>query len=231
MVEACSNFCFPVPEKLEGALVKLVPFLVASHAEAFCASSDDALFSFLPWGPFSSTEEFVSTVLGERINNNPSIALFAVIDKATGSLAGTIGLLDASPVHLCAEIGFVITLKSFQRTHVTSHAIGLLLHWMLDTPAQGGLGLRRAAWRANAFNERSVSAAKRMGFRMEGLMRWARVLPESRTEAEGARREGPREGDPKPRCLGGDSVILGLCWDDWEGGVREQVDKIMSRVI
>ncbi|KAJ7625910.1 acyl-CoA N-acyltransferase [Roridomyces roridus] len=230
MVEPCTNFCFPVPDKLEGALVKLIPFVASSHAEAFCANSDDALFSFLSWGAFTSTDDVISTVLEGGMNNNPSIALFAVIDKATDSLAGTIGMLDTSPVHLCAEIGFVITFQKFQRTYVTTDAIGLLLHWMLDTPEQGGLGLRRASWRTNACNEKSVRAAQRMGFQMEGLRRWSRVLPEWKTEADGGKSERPREGDPKPNCLGADSVVLGLCWDDWEGGVREQVDKAMNRV-
>ncbi|KAJ7722896.1 acyl-CoA N-acyltransferase [Mycena maculata] len=201
------NFCFRLPEQLENERVKLVPFA----------------------GPFATAEDFISTVLEKRIRPDPGIALFAVIDQASAELAGTIGVLSTSALHLTSEIGFIITLPRFQRTHVTSNAAGLLLHFLLDVPAAGGLGLRRVAWKANTRNTQSVRAAERLGFRKEGVLRWDRVLPEWKTEAMGGNGGAARERDPRPKCLGGDSVVLGLCWDDWEGGVREAVDALMKR--
>jgi RimJ/RimL family protein N-acetyltransferase len=156
--------------------------------------------------------------------------LFAVFDTTAPGipqLAGTIGLLDTSTANLSTEIGFVITFPRFQRTHVTANAAGLLLHWTLDSPAEGGLGLRRVAWKANSLNTRSVRAAERLGFRREAVLRWDRVLPE--WKAEGGNGGGVRMGDLKPSCLGRDTMLLSLCWDDWETGARELVNKIMER--
>ncbi|KAJ7489091.1 acyl-CoA N-acyltransferase [Mycena latifolia] len=221
------NFCFPIPEQLENDRVKLVPFVPSEHADAFFAAvrAHDALFTYLPWGPFASADDLLATLVLGRIQPDPGSVLFAVLDKtAPGGpqLAGTIGLLDTSPANLSTEVGFVITLPRFQRTHVTSGAAGLLLRFALDT-----LGLRRVAWKANVQNAQSVRVAERMGFRREAVLRWERVLPAGKTE--GGNGGGVRAGDPKPGCLGRDTVLLSLCWDDWEGGAREAVNAIMQR--
>ncbi|KAJ7097528.1 acyl-CoA N-acyltransferase [Mycena epipterygia] len=226
------NFCFPVPQELQNDRVKLVPFVPSEHADAFFAavSGHDALFNYLPWGPFASAQDFLATVVEGRIQPDPGMVLFAVFDKTPPGgpqLAGTIGLLETSVAHLNTEIGFVITLPRFQRTHVTSSAAGLLLHFALDLPAAGGLGLRRVAWKANAHNANSIRAAERMGFRKEGVLRWERVLPADRTE--GGNGVDLRAGDSRPGCLGRDTILLSLCWDDWEGGARDSVNAIMQR--
>ncbi|KAJ7687697.1 acyl-CoA N-acyltransferase [Mycena rosella] len=226
------NFCFPVPQLLENDRVKLVPFLPSEHADAFFAAirAHDALFTYLPWGPFASVDDLLATLIVGRIQPDPGSVLFAVLDKtAPGApqLTGIIGLLDTSPAHLSTELGFVITLPRFQRTHVTSGATGLLLRWALDALAAGGLGLRRVAWKANTLNVSSVRAAERMGFRQEGVLRWERALPAWKTEAGNG--GGMREGDTLPNCVGRDTVLLSLCWDDWEGGARESVNAIMQR--
>ncbi|KAF7369261.1 hypothetical protein MVEN_00253800 [Mycena venus] len=227
------NFCFPVPANLKNDRVGLVPFIPSEHADAFFAAAGirPELFTYLPWGPFDTAQEFVSTVIEKRIQPDRGMILFAVFDTSTPGkpqLAGIIGLLDTSAANLSTEIGFVITLPQFQRTHVTTNAIGLLLHWTLDASLEGGLGLRRVAWKANAHNTRSVRAAERLGFRQEGVLRWDRVLPAWKTE--GGNGGGVRAGDSKPDCRGRDTVLLSLCWDDWEAGARKSVKEIMQRV-
>jgi hypothetical protein len=66
----------------------------------------------------------------------------------------------------------VIVLPLYQRTFVSTHAIGLLLDYALQKPGDGGLGLRRVQWMAHADNTASVRAAERMGFKMEGVLRY-----------------------------------------------------------
>ncbi|KAJ7182845.1 acyl-CoA N-acyltransferase [Mycena crocata] len=225
------NFCFPVPQQLQNERVQLFAFIPSEHADNIlaAASGHDALFDYLPWGPFPTAQDFVSTLIDGRIQPDLGMILFAVFDKASekSELAGIIGLLDTSPANLSTEVGFVITLPRFQRTHVTSNAIGLLLRWALDEQAAGGLGLRRVAWKANAHNAHSIRTAERMGFRQEALMHWDRVLPA--WKAEGGNGGGIRDGDQRPGCLGRDTVVLSMCWDDWEGGARESVSEIMQR--
>lgn len=50
-------------------------------------------------------------------------------------LAGTVGLQWAEPAKFSVEIGHLMTLPAFQRTYVTSNAIGLLALLCLSDPA------------------------------------------------------------------------------------------------
>lgn len=148
------------------------------------------------------------------------------IDEGLGALAGLIGLVKTSMMNLSTEIGPVLILPSFQRTHVTSNAIGLMLRYILDPPSQAGLGLRRVVWQANSNNLPSIKAAERLGFKHEGVARWAFVLPEGKRIGNGLER---RTEDPKRKNLGRDSVMLSICWDEWEDGGRRLVDTVIAR--
>lgn len=186
-------------------------------------------------GPFATEEEFVSKFI-HGFTNQPSVACYAVIDKKKpastadpeGELAGMVSYMSASALHLSAEVGYIIILPPYQRTHVTTHAVGLLLHYALDSPEQGGLGLRRMQWLADPPNKASLAAAQRMGFQLEGILRWNRVVPDA--EARGKVHNG-REGPPYGEETDGgrDTAYLSLCWDDWIGGKREFVDELLSR--
>jgi len=138
-----------------------------------------------------------------------------------------IGCLNASAVHALLEVGCVITLPKFQRTHVTTNAVGLLLQYTLSAPPSG-LGLRRVQWQANSLNTRSITAAQRMGFTLEGIIRWQRVLPEGIT-GNGVDVSHLPEVNGKKLGPGRHSAILAICWDDWEEK-RELVEKLMARV-
>lgn len=165
------------------------------------------------------------------IEPDPGMILYAVMDKMLRprpTLAGLIGFLNSSVANLCTEIGFIVTLPAFQRTHVTTNAVGLLLHYALDLPELGGLGLRRVQWQASASNQRSVDAAIKLGFRFEGVQRWQRALPSAKSKAVSSNGIPLRGGDPRRENPGRDTAILAICWDDWEEGCRERVDEMMK---
>jgi RimJ/RimL family protein N-acetyltransferase len=110
-------------------------------------------------------------------------------------------------------------IPAWQRTFVQTHASGILLKYMLSGPSEGGLNIRRMQWFANAANERSQAAAKRLGFQFEGILRWHRVLP---PEKVGAERD---DGRGKARH----SALLSLCWDDWQREAQEKLRVLMER--
>ena len=84
-----------------------------------------------------------------------------------------IALINTSQHNLSTEIGWVVIFPQFQRTHVTTNAVGLLLHYCLDAPSPSpgpdaigigisGLGLRRVQWQADERNVPSIRAATRL---------------------------------------------------------------------
>ncbi|KAK0463860.1 acyl-CoA N-acyltransferase [Desarmillaria tabescens] len=227
-----NKFCFPIPAVLESERVKLVRCVkLAVHTKLFItAYSDVSLYDFIPLGPYKDKEEFIAS-LGEMVEGNDGMTMFAVYDKTRTKeeegYAGLVGYVDSSAQDLVTEI-FVIIAPAFHRTHVTSNAIGILLKYALDLPG-GGLGLRRVVWQASVANTASIRTAERMGFRREGVLRWHRAWPEAKSR--GANGIRVRKGDPREEAfpLGRDTVVLSICWDDWEGGVRAHVEATMAR--
>lgn len=204
------------------------------HAEPFFSATQPhpEIYTYLPFGPFPTVAEFLDEVVEGRVHRNPALVLFAVIDKKTGDgkLAGIIGLLNTSTANLSTEIGFVFTLPAFQRTHITSNAIGLLLYYCLDLPSSRGLGLRRVQWQCNSVNESSIRAAERMGFKAEATLRWDRALPLGKGKVGNGRAVIGRNVDgTNEEGLGRDTRLLSLCWDDWQGGGREKARAVIDR--
>jgi RimJ/RimL family protein N-acetyltransferase len=190
----------------------------------------------MPSGPFSTLSEFLSQFLHKTSLPDPSFVTYAIIDKTRphspsdpeGELAGMMSFMDTSPVHLSTEIGYVVVLPNYQRTHVTTNAIGLMLQYALDSEEKGGLGLRRVQWKANERNEGSIKAAERLGFRREGLLRWHFVFRDGERKGKAGNGRALPRGSYKGD-LGRDTVVLGICWDDWEEGAKEVVERVMAR--
>lgn len=190
----------------------------------------------MPFGPFATERLLVDYLVADWVDADPTRMLYAVIDKThppspedeSGALAGVIAYLNSSAPNLSTEIGFIVILPPFQRTHVTSNAIGLLLQYALEPGSTGGLGLRRMQWQCSTMNAASQRTAERMGFRFEGILRWDRVYAQGRTMGkEGHGRDLPPGANTDD--LGRDTVMYSLCWDDWEQGMREAVQAIMDR--
>jgi RimJ/RimL family protein N-acetyltransferase len=239
------NFVYDVKE-LQNERIRLVPFVVcgsnpqvvapltlpqyqpATFARDFLELVKPApeLFKYLPMGPFEDMDDllrFLHTVG----HSNPGWIVFAILDRTKpidhnrwgdGQLAGAIALLNTEVHNFCTEIGFVMIGKQFQRTHVTTNAVGLLLQWCFDE-----LGLRRVQWQANYRNEPSVQTAIKMGFKHEGIIRWQRMLPAIKKDVgEPVDRNGKEE-------VGRHSAMLGFYWDEWEAGQDTLVRTRMAR--
>jgi RimJ/RimL family protein N-acetyltransferase len=223
------NWIMPLHEAtLESDCVKLTPFIPSLHAKEYAkqVAAHPELHRYMPLDP-SNLDEILTTY-EHLVRHQPTNTLFAIIDKARGgALAGVIGLFFMSPENLSVEAGWVIVFPSFQRTYVTTNAVGLLLRYCLEPPSalqRPGLGLRRVQWIAHMANRASQATAKRMGFEAEGVLRWTGVLPNAEKEDAIALRHGDLERTRQCRH----SVILSLCVDDWESGGREHVQRLID---
>ncbi|KAK7047309.1 hypothetical protein VNI00_006540 [Paramarasmius palmivorus] len=216
--EKDTSFCFPVPDILESDGVKLVPFIPAKIASTLFQglTTTPSLLQFLSIGPYTSAEELVLDFWDNRLKPNPAATLFVIYDKTQPNpdteAAGFIALIYTSAPDLLTEIGYVVIFKAYQRTHVSSNAVGLLMRYALDLPDQGGLGLRRVQWKANKWNEASLALALKMGFVKEGMMRWCTVINKGNGKEVGNNGERERKGDPREGCGSRDTVILAVCW-------------------
>ncbi|KAL0579244.1 hypothetical protein V5O48_002748 [Marasmius crinis-equi] len=228
------RICFPIPDVLENERVKIAPFIPSEHAPLFFEKWRDApqLIDYLPFGPLETMEAFMSEFWDVKKDFGVD-ALFVIYDKTRSdesgqSLpAGTIAFVNSSVQDLSTEIGCIVIFPQFQRTHIASNAVGLMMHYALDLPKDGGVGCRRLEWRANANNSASVRLAQKMGFVLEGVMKWHRVIPQAK--AIGHNGSTIRKGDPRADCFARDSAVLAIYWDMWENGGREQVDQRMAR--
>jgi RimJ/RimL family protein N-acetyltransferase len=89
---------------------------------------------------------------------------YAICDPATGDAAGMATFLDIQPKVGVIEIGGIWFAPDFKRTRAATESLFLMLSYAMDT-----LGYRRMQWRCNALNTSSRLAAKRLGFRFEGV--------------------------------------------------------------
>jgi RimJ/RimL family protein N-acetyltransferase len=219
-----TNFAFPLDiDRLKSDRISLTHFIPRIHAAPFVQAF--SVPNGLPYFPddLSTLPRFLSWL--KYYFGSDENVLFAITDLATSQFAGVIGIIKTSPSYLTAEVGPVMIFPSFRRTHVSTHAIGLVFSYCLELPPQG-LGLRRLQWTTDSVeNDASTRVAERMGMKKEGVMRCAYIIT-SRTAVYQGR--SPREHDP---VRGGstDSVLLAICYDDWEEGVRDRVRSQMAR--
>ncbi|GAA5965674.1 hypothetical protein JCM21900_001683 [Sporobolomyces salmonicolor] len=252
------NFCYPVPEErleTKGG-VRIVPLIPSLHGarlfQLFSAGPDG--FRWLPYGPFPTYAAFLTLL--EFARRDSGTLLFAVYDLALEfddgveedfeveaavglreeRIAGIVGVLKSVPANRMTEIGHLHIPAPFQRTHVLTHSISLVLSWLLDAPSPSmpsALGLRRVQWFANASNAPSIRAAERLGLAKEGEhLAWERILPPAK-DGMGlpAFLQGKRREDELKRGSGRHSSVLAMGWDRWEEGGRDKVRGSVEREV
>ena len=231
------NLAYPLYEEtLQTPRLKLVPFIPVEHATAYWDVVNDhpELFQYYPFR-HHTLPEFL-TFLEVFSRQNPHHMLFAIIDRTRpdaahaswgGSLAGIIGFFNTDATNLVTEIGYVLVFPAFHRTHVAKESVAVLLRYLLSMPSDSppGIGFRRVQWSAHTKNAASIGLAQRMGLKREGDLRWKWVLPDELSEHGEKGREGDRSGGKHGRH----SVMLAVCWDDWENEVKGKTEQFLNK--
>jgi RimJ/RimL family protein N-acetyltransferase len=94
---------------------------------------------------------------------------FAIVEAATGQPAGVASYLRIAPDSGSIEVGHIHYAPRLARTPAATEAMVLMMKNAFD------LGYRRYEWKCDALNAASCAAARRLGFRYEGLSRQATV--------------------------------------------------------
>lgn len=168
-VEATGPAPRPVREALSGRSCRLVPLDVARHGAALFAAShgcagSEALWTYMPYGPFESEAAMATWLAGCAGSEDP--LFFTILDGADGRASGMASYLRITPAHRTIEIGHIWLAPGIQASRTGTEAIFRLAEHAFDR-----LGYRRLEWKCNALNDRSCRAALRYGFTFEGTFR------------------------------------------------------------
>ncbi len=161
----------PPRDPMIGRTCRVEPLDPAIHAaQLHAANSLDAAgrnWTYLPYGPFATFDDYVSWLTGVTSAADPMF--HAVVDLETNAAVGVASYLRIDPVAGSIEVGHINYSPKLQRTIAATEAMYLMMKRAFE------LGYRRYEWKCNALNAASRAAAQRLGFSYEGVFRQARV--------------------------------------------------------
>lgn len=157
----------PARSVLEGRYVRLEPMNAAEHTEALYHASHDSEQALQVWkhllsGPWSTIESY-QAVLRQQSASRDTL-FFAIRSLDTGRICGQASFLNIHALNGSIEIGHIWFSPELQKTRAATEALILMIRHAMDD-----LGYRRMEWKCNALNSNSRRAAKRLGFRFEGV--------------------------------------------------------------
>jgi len=191
------------PITLEGEHVRLEPLSLAHEAGLIAAASDGELWNttvtIIPGR--EGMRSYIETVLAGQAQG--SELPFAIINKASGQVAGSTRFYEISQFDRKAAIGYTWLAKSAQRTPINTEAKLLLL-----THAFESWGCVRVELITDVLNEQSRAAILRLGAKQEGILRKHLILPNGRVR---------------------DSVFFSIIDDEWPDVKAALIAKLHAR--
>lgn len=159
----------PGPAVLEGRWARLERLDPDAHAaDLFRANSaDDAIWDYLPYGPFASAATYHRWAREMAEGADPFF--YAIRNLETGHLGGVASFLRITPEVGTIEVGHINYAPELQRSRAATEAMALMMGWAFDA------GYRRYEWKCDALNLPSRRAAQRLGFSYEGVFRQATI--------------------------------------------------------
>jgi RimJ/RimL family protein N-acetyltransferase len=162
----------PPRSPLVGRLCRLEPIDAAKHGaalhQAHCADAEGRNWTYLPYGPFASSDEYGAWLAAREASEDP--LFFAIVSLATERPVGVAAYLRIDPAMGCIEVGHLSYSPALQRTAAATEAMYLMMRRAFEE-----LGYRRYEWKCDSLNAPSLAAARRLGFRDEGVFRQAVV--------------------------------------------------------
>lgn len=157
----------PVRVPMVGTDITLEPQNAQAHAtELFEAGhgTDEALriWDYMTYGPWPDAENYAAFLRKQSASFDPTF--MTIKSNKTGRAVGQVSFMDINAQNGVIEIGHIWFAPELQRTRGATEALFLMLCHAMDE-----LGYRRMQWRCNALNAKSRTAARRLGFRFEGI--------------------------------------------------------------
>ncbi len=165
------DFPRPTPPytPMEGQYCLVVPLDVNRHApglfRAFANDADHRNWTYLPYGPFGSEQEFETWARTNCMDADP---MFHTVLDANNVPVGMASYLRIEPAAGVIEVGHIHFSPLLQRKPQSTEVMYLMMRRVFDE-----LGYRRYEWKCDALNAPSCNAAQRLGFTYEGTFRQA----------------------------------------------------------
>lgn len=176
-----NEFNQPIGEKVDDFQVPILPNALSiegrycrleklkpKHSEGlyahFSTVEDLPNWTYLPDEQPQNLEAF-QVYLNKKVETKDPY-FFAIIDKQTEQAVGIIALLRIDQSNGSIEVGHIHYANILKRTRIATEVQFLLARYVFET-----LGYRRYEWKCDAHNEPSIKAAKRLGFKYEGVFR------------------------------------------------------------
>jgi len=138
------------------------------HA-AYAEDHDGRMWTYLPRGPYASSDEFRAYAESACRDDDPLV--HTIVDHASGAAVGTASFMRIDAASGVIEVGSITYSPRLQRRPAGTEAMYLMMRRVFDE-----LGYRRYEWKCNSLNAPSRAAAARLGFRYEGLFRQAQIV-------------------------------------------------------
>jgi RimJ/RimL family protein N-acetyltransferase len=156
---------------LIGRFCRLEPLDPVAHgADLYAANQLDTeqrMWTYLPYGPFATFEQFLEWLNGASHSIDP--LFFAIVDLQSGLPVGIASYLRIDPSNGSIEVGHLAYSPRLQHTPAATESMFLMMKNAFE------LGYRRYEWKCDSLNQPSRNAAERLGFTREGLFRQAVV--------------------------------------------------------
>lgn len=159
------------PLSQAGSLCRIEPINLEKHAvdlfETCVSDESEQLWTYMASHSFTTLAEFQDWMQKKCLSDDP--LFHALIDRRSGKAVGMAALMRIDQEHGVVEIGNILYSTLVQKTTLVTEAMYLFMRHVFE------LGYRRYEWKCDALNEPSVRAAKRLGFKYEGIFRQALV--------------------------------------------------------
>ena len=162
------------PERtaIDGRYCRVEPVALERHAAELFASygraPDDRDWTYLFSEQPTNIGLFREYLASLQASDDP--LHYAIVDGESHTAVGTAALMRIEPLHGVIEVGSIAYSPLLKNTRAGTEAMYLLMRHVFDE-----LGYRRYEWKCDSLNAPSCAAAKRYGFRFEGIFRNAIV--------------------------------------------------------
>ncbi|AUR51445.1 GNAT family N-acetyltransferase [Aquella oligotrophica] len=164
------------PVSLIGKYAKLLPLSIEYLEELIEAVKDGELWNL--WFTSVPAPERMNAEIERRLDlqEKGEMLPFVIVDAITDKVIGMTTYCRIDPANKRLEIGFTWYRRSYQKTLVNTECKLMLLRHAFEA-----LGCIAVEFRTSSFNFESQRAISRLGAKLDGILRSARLMEDGTT--------------------------------------------------